>query len=213
MEKKKKVTILAIAIIIIVALIITGIYFATKKVIEVNNEEKLAKIYDKMLQDETYKISIKLNDDNQYTIARKKDMAYIDSYIEGRHTNNIVKDGNTYLLMYGTKKYYVYKNNQLQLTEFTNELKEIIDSQENIKGKEKIDGKTYSYEEYSKTSNFIMSEENINGENVVTRFYFDGDDLKYIKTIINDKTELLQVDLSYEVDDNIFQIPSDFVEG
>ena len=193
--------ILAIAIIIIVALIITGIYFATKKVIEVNNEEKLAKIYEKMLQDETYKISIKLNDDNQYTIARKKDMAYIDSYIEGRHTNNIVKDGNTYLLMYGTKKYYVYKYNQLQLTEFTNELKE------------KIDGKTYSYEEYSKTSNFIMSEENINGENVVTRFYFDGDDLKYIKTIINDKTELLQVDLSYEVDDNIFQIPSDFVEG
>ncbi len=45
-----------------------------------------------------------------------------------------------------------------------------------------------------------------------TRFYFDGDKLVYIKTIIGDKQEVLKVDLSYNVDSKLFEIPSDYQE-
>ena len=56
-------------------------------------------------------------------------------------------------------------------------------------------------------------DEDISEEDAITRFYFDGDNLEYIKTIIGDKSELISVDVSYEVDDNIFEIPSDFQKG
>ena len=49
-------------------------------------------------------------------------------------------------------------------------------------------------------------------QEVKTRFYFDGDKLVYIKTIIGDKQELLKVDISDNVDNNLFEIPSDYKE-
>ena len=49
-------------------------------------------------------------------------------------------------------------------------------------------------------------------EEVKTRFYFKGDKLAYIKTIIGEKQELLKVDISYDVDNNLFEIPSDYKE-
>ena len=49
-------------------------------------------------------------------------------------------------------------------------------------------------------------------QEVKTRFYFDGDKLVYIKKIIGDKQELLKVDISDNVDNNLFEIPSDYKE-
>ena len=116
--------------------------------------------------------------------------------------------------MYQTKKYYMYQNNTTGLGELSNELNRVIQSQEPEKGEEKIDGKTYKYEEYKGVSYFLMNEEDsVKEENTNTRFYFEGDDLQYIKTITGDKSELIQVDVSYHIDNQIFEIPSDFQEG
>ena len=59
----------------------------------------------------------------------------------------------------------------------------------------------------------MNTDENVIEENTNTRFYFDGDDLKYIQTIMEDQSELIRVEVSYDVDDTIFEIPSDFEEG
>ena len=90
------------------------------------------------------------------------------------------------------------------------ELKEI----EHENGKEKIKNKTYSYEEYDSITTFCMMDTSDLEEDqeVKTRFYFDGDKLVYIKTIIGDKQELLKVDISDNVDNNLFEIPSDYKE-
>ncbi len=214
MSKKKKIIIISICAIIAIVILGMSIYFATKKVEEVSNEIKLSKLYEKMMQNETYSINFKLNDDNQYTVSRKGDVANVDTYSNGTHTTDIVRDGNTYLLMYSTQKYYTYENNESELNELPNELNEIAQSQEPTKGEEEINGEKYKYEEYKGVSYFLIDFENeLSEEETNTRFYFDGDDLKYIRTIMGDDSELIQVDASFTVDNSLFEIPDGFEEG
>ena len=214
MEKKQKIFIISICV--IVAIIIVGliVYAIITSRTESANENRLANMYEKMMQDETYSITFQLDDNNKYTVSRKGDVANIDMYNNGDHTTNIIRDGNTYLLMYNTKRYYTYQNNVIGLGELPSQLNEMIQNQQPEKGQEKIDGHNYRYEEYKGVSDFLMNtDENVIEENTNTRFYFDGDDLKYIQTIMEDKSELIRVEVSYDVDDNIFEIPSDFQQG
>lgn len=214
MDKKQKMFIISVCV--IVAIIIVGliVYLVTTNQEENVTKNRLANMYEKMMQNETYSITFQLNDNNKYTVSRKGDTANIDTYNDGSHTTNIVKDGNTYLLMYNTKRYYTYQNNVTGLGEISNQLNEIIQSQEPEKGQEEVNGKNYRYEEYKGVSDFLMNtDDGISEEDTNTRFYFDGDDLKYIRTIMGDKSELISVDISYDVDDSIFEIPSDFQEG
>ena len=83
---------------------------------------------------------------------------------------------------------------------------------ENKKGKEKIGNTTYYYEEYDSITEFIIQNSfyNIEENKPKTRFYFDGDELKYIKTIINNKQELTKIDISNKVDNKLFEISSDY---
>ncbi len=214
MSKKKKIIIISICAIIAIVILGMSIYFATKKVEEVSNEIKLSKLYEKMMQNETYSINFKLNDDNQYTVSRKGDVANVDTYSNGTHTTDIVRDGNTYLLMYSTQKYYTYENNESELNELPNQLNEIAQSQEPTKGEEEINGEKYKYEEYKGVSYFLIDFENeLSEEETNTKFYFDGDELKYIRTIMGDDSELIQVDASFTVDNSLFEIPDGFEEG
>lgn len=214
MDKKQKIFIISVCI--IVAIIIVGliVYVVTKNEQENVSKNRLANMYEKMIQNQTYSITFQLNDNNKYTVSRKDDVANIDTYSDGKHTTNIIKDGNTYLLMYSTKRYYTYQNNVTGLGELANDLNEIIQSQEPEKGQEEVNGKNYRYEEYKGVSDFLMNtDEEISEEDTNTRFYFDGNRLKYIRTIMGDKSELISVDVSYDVDNSVFEIPSDFQEG
>ena len=72
----------------------------------------------------------------------------------------------------------------------------------------------YKYEEYKGINSFLINaNDETSEENVSTKFYFKGDNLKYIKTIMGDTSELLEINLSYETDNNVFEIPTDFQEG
>ena len=214
MSKKKKIIIISICAIIAIVILGMSIYFATKKVEEVSNKIKLSKLYEKMMQNETYSINFKLNDDNQYTVSRKGDVANVDTYSNGTHTTDIIKDNNTYLIMYSAQKYYTYENNATELNELPNELNEIVQSQEPTKGEEEINGKKYKYEEYKGVSYFLIDFENeLSEEETNTRFYFDGDNLKYIRTIMGEDSELIQVDASFTVNNSLFEIPDGFEEG
>ena len=46
--------------------------------------------------------------------------------------------------------------------------------------------------------------------NKKTRLYFKGKDLKYIKTISGENEEILKVEISDKVDNNLFQLPEGY---
>ena len=60
----------------------------------------------------------------------------------------------------------------------------------------------------------ISSTLDVNEEDIKTRFYFDNkDNLVYIRTIKGATQELLKIKIEKEVDDSIFEIPSNYAEN
>lgn len=220
--KKKNIIIL---VSIIVILVVIGILFILiqnnnngEANIPIPDEEsgisRLNGICDKLEENPNYTFKTVLNDENQMTIARKDESAYVESVDEGEKTIYIVKDDNTTLLVEDTKEYYTYENNSTYLTKVTNNMKQLL--KENfLTGKEKINNKEYYYEEYNESYPFLINyKSTIDDSKTKTRLYFEGSSLKYIKTYIGDVEQLLKVDISYNVDDNIsFEIPEEYNEG
>ena len=121
----------------------------------------------------------------------------------GQHYTVIYKDNKTYTILHEDKMYLVddgkdeesFEDMQLFSAEDLDEIKD----EEYTTGKEKIDGKEYYYEEYK--------DEDGNPQ----RFYFSGDDLKYIKTVDDTEETLIKVNkISSKVDDSLFDIPADY---
>ena len=199
-----------------------AIIFGIVKIVNKNSpkEQRLSKIYQDLEDSQTYLFEIEKNNNNKTIMAKKGDKTIIDQYTKNsetnveNHTTTLVKDNNTYLILHDRKEYYVYTENNVEQTIVTDGLKEII-SKSYTTGTEKIKGKKYSYEEYDGSSMFMISNLiNINDTNVKTRFYFDSkNNLTYIKTILDNKQELLKVTLEKDVKDSIFEIPSDYAEN
>lgn len=211
-NKKKIIPFITIAVIVVAAIVGLIWYFVAKQ----NNEEgalKLNQFYEDLQSKDTYSFTTTLNDENKMYYATQENKAYISTIYKGTESEFIIKDGNTYLVMDDVEAYYTYKNNETDLEKIETELKEIKDL-EHENGKEKIENKTYRYEEYKVLTSFtMMNTSNIlESEEVKTRFYFKGNDLVYIKTIIGEKEELLKVEISDNIDNKIFEIPSNYKE-
>ena len=216
MKKNKRIFLIVIVILMI------AIIFGIVKIVNKNSpkEQMLSKIYQDLEESQTYLFEIEKNNNNKTIMAKKGDKTIIDQYTKNsetnveNHTTTLVKDNNTYLILHDRKEYYVYTENNVEQTIVTDGLKEII-SKSYTTGTEKIKGKKYSYEEYDGSSMFMISNLiNINDTNVKTRFYFDSkNNLAYIKTILDNKQELLKVTLEKDVKDSIFEIPSDYAEN
>lgn len=216
MKKNKRISLIVIVILIV------AIIFGIVKIVSKNSskEQKLTQIYQKLSESQTYMFEIEKNSNNKIIMGKKGDKTIIDQYSKNSDTNveshitTLVKDNNTYLILHDRKEYYVYTENNVEQTILTDGLKEII-SKSYTTGTEKIKGKKYSYEQYDGSSMFMISNIiNINDTNVKTRFYFDSNNnLVYIKTILADKQELLKVTLEEDVNDSVFDIPSDYAEN
>lgn len=207
---------------ILVILVIIGIIFVISKIInnKSSDEQKLAKIYENLKGSQSYCFQMERNNNNKIIMAQKGDKTIIDQYSkEGEnstqsHTTTLIKDNNTYLILHDRKEYYVYEENNVDQTILLDGIKEIMDK-DFSRGNEKVRGKKYNYEEYNGSSIFMISNTlNIDENEVKTRFYFDKkDNLVYIKTINGEDTELLKINITQDVDDSIFEIPSDYAEN
>lgn len=212
----KKKLLIIIAVVIFILIVVTGVIYYiynAKNNNEGINTSKLSNIYDKMISSNIYTVTMTLDENNKIITSRKYDVAYVDIYNNGEHTTNVVKDGNMYFLMHDTKNYYVYLNNNIELSKLTNTFEELI-SMENTKGKEKINNNIYNYEEFKDFYGFIFNyDKNVVNQNVRTRFYFKGDKLEYINTISDNNEELLKVEISYkEGQSSLYEIPTDYKE-
>ena len=214
MDKRKKVIIISVVSIIVIALIVTLVILLVNN--SKNNGEsstnstKIAKLYNELSNEQSFSFTTTIDENNKEIYAKNNNTAYTDTIYDGEESKFIIRDGNSYLLRDSDKIYYTYQNNEVDLNKVLEQLNEIKDS-ELAEGKEEIEGKNYDYEEYSGITNFaIKLTDDNNSEDVKTRFYFDGNDLVYIKTIIGNNQELLSVEISNDVDSSLFEIPEDY---
>ena len=214
MDKRKKVIIISVVSIIVIALIVTLVILLVNN--SKNNGEsstnstKIVKLYNELSNEQSFSFTTTIDENNKEIYAKNNNTAYTDTIYDGEESKFIIRDGNSYLLRDSDKIYYTYQNNEVDLNKVLEQLNEIKDS-ELAEGKEEIEGKNYDYEEYSGITNFaIKLTDDNNSEDVKTRFYFDGNELVYIKTIIGNNQELLSVEISNDVDSSLFKIPEDY---
>lgn len=212
-NKKKNIIIAIIAILVIVS--IAG---ATVFLLNNNNEpevgqDRTIKLYDELISKGTYTFNTFLDENNKMYYSKSQKVAYIDTIYEGEESEYVVKDGNSYLINDEDEIYYTYHNNEIDLRKIEEELENIKDL-EYVTGKEKIGNKEYKYEEYNEKTNLMFKDfEDIESKEVKTRFYYDGNKLVYIQTFVDGYKELLKIEISYDVDSKLFEIPSDYKEA
>lgn len=210
----KKKTLIITIVSIVVALIVIGllVYF-----LAIRNNDKVSKIektYNELSEAENYTFIRKIDDENQVTNIKKGDRAYKEEISQGIKSGLTYYDGNTYFMNDSTKQYFEYQNNDYIYTEIVNNFLRAKDL-EYTEGKEEINGKKYNYEEVSGYQDFLV-DQSIYAQDITqakTRFYYKGNDLKYIKTIIGDKEELLEINIEYKADSGVYEVPSDYTNG
>lgn len=220
MNKKKTILITIITIIIIVAIVGIIILINNQTKTPTNNEQneetKTSQLYEKISNAKEMTFTQTLDDNNKIFIALKNNNGYKEVTTDGRTKKYILKDNNTYYLDEKDKKYYVYQNNDTILTEIKEKFEVLKDITEISRGKERINGKNYEYEEISKCQEFLFSSElSVNNlEYAKTRLYYDDDQLVYIKTIVGDNEEIIKIDISYDnINNDYFNIPEDYSTG
>jgi len=209
--KKKLIIKLVIAVLAIIAIIIIiGKFFNN------NGEDihRLSNVYEQLNTSQKYLFEMERNDENKIIMAKNGDKTIIDQYSKNSHSSTITKNGSTYFVLHDREEYYVYEPQNIQQNILIDGLKEVIEKTYNT-GAEFIKGKKYSYEEYAGSTVFLNSNTlNEKEENIKTRFFFDKNgNLMYIKTMTTDNQELLKINITNQVDDSIFEIPSNYAEN
>ena len=209
MRRIKLVHLIGIILVIIVIVVIANKVFKNNE-----DEHKLLKIYNDLNSNQIYSFEMQQNKNNKTIMAKKGDKTLIDQYSEDSHSTTLIKDNNTYLILHDREEYYIYENNNIEQNILTDGLKDVVDKQFTTDS-EKVKGKKYYYEEYSGSTMFMVSSSlEVDEADIKTRFYFDKDDnLVYIKTIYGGKQELLKINLQKEVEDKLFEIPSNYAEN
>lgn len=217
MLKSKKVKMILILVAVII--ILTILMFALGS----SPSDLTINMYKKINNSQNYTITLKGREDDEYSytisIAQRGTDISIDmiskSDDEEQHTTTLLEDENVYTIMHNDKEYETMSSKDIEADILIPEMKD-IDEKIYQKGKEKVNGKTYYYEEYKGISTFLMLIDADNEENVKTRFYYDGDKLVYIKNMIDQDgeklEELIQAECNYEVNENLFEIPEDYAE-
>ena len=211
MSKKAIAIICGIIILLIIALIL--IFKGESKdrvknmLDKIKNSEKFTFTMEEKTSDIDYKVSM---------AQRNKDIS-IDMYSDEEHTTTLVLKNESYYIMHNDKEYYDFGDEKVDSDLVIGSL-ENISKNEYISGKETIFGTTYYYEEFNNEDMEFIIYANINeSSNVKTRFYFKGNEICYIKNIINsedgNQEELIKTSLIYKADDKLFEIPEDYAEA
>ena len=219
MNKNKKIVLGIFIVLVIAAFITTAIIITNEKNKNTQTEEtkesegisKLISLKEKLEQTKNYSISLVLNDNNNKLISRKDEQAKVEINDEGEQKTYLVKDETTYLLVDKTKRYYEYANTSSLLNDFINNIND-LEALKYEMGTENIKGKDYKYEEFQDVNSFLINYKgNIDSVDSKTRMYFDGNDLKYIKTYVGDVEQLLKVEIKFNNQNNTsFEIPQEY---
>ena len=213
-EKRNKAFKLLAIILGLVMMIVITICLVNCFSNKTNGINDVSKMYDEYIEKNKYSVKTTcLNDDTKEEYVKSDNLAYVfTNYGEDNYYKEIVRDGHTYIIDDENKTTYKYQNNEMNLNKFINQFEEFKDK-EYTESKEVIDGKKYEYQEYNGVTDWVLTNEiDRFSEGVKTRLYFKDEKLVYIKTISNDKEEVLKVDISDEVNNSLFELPTDYKE-
>ena len=211
MSKKTIIVAISIIFLLIIALIL---------IINGEKKSRVKKMYEKILKSQEYTFSMEeTTTEINYKVSmaqRGKDVS-IDMYSDEEHTTTLILENKSYFVMHNEKEYYDYGEEKIDSDIVLSSLKNITNKQFE-KGKEEINGNTLYYEEYENEDMDFIIFANINeSSNVKTRFYFNGNDICYIKNIVEsedgNQEELIKTKLKFEIDEAVFVIPEDYAEA
>lgn len=213
--QKIKVPVLICGIIVVLLIIIFCIFIFGNK-----NVDRTIAIYNNIVNSQRFQFTreeINQEIDYKISIAQRSTDVCIDMYSGEEHTSTLVLDGYAYYIMHNEQEYYSYGNDMIDADILISGFKELSESEYKT-GEENINGVKYYYEEYTGNSTFIIFLDPTEDSQIYTRFYFDDDELVYIKNIVKnpdeeEQIELLKVTLEYDAPDSLFEIPTEYAEN
>lgn len=182
-------------------------------------KNRVKKMYEKIRKSQNFTFTMEeTTTEINYRVSmaqRNKDVS-IDMYSGDEHNTTLVLENESYYIMHNDKEYYNYGDEKVDSDIILSSLKN-ISKNEYTSGKEEINGTSYYYEEYNNSGTDFIIFANINeSSNIQTRFYFKGNDICYIKNIIQNEDskqeEIIKTYLTYKVDNTLFNIPEDYAE-
>ncbi len=197
-------------------ILILLIIFVTAFAIFNSKKDLCKKMYKDICEKSLYTFSMEeISSQIKYklTISKKENSICIDSLSQDDHTSTLVNEQESYYINHNSKEYFLYNISKIDADILRNDLNE-VENKKYTTGHEKIEDKKYYYEEYEGIGAFILQSDYSIEENLLrTRFYFDKNKIVYIKTIIeNVGEELIKINFSENIDENLFQIPDDYAE-
>ena len=203
--------------IVIILIIIAIICITSSKKEDLN---KLSQMYQKIKDNQNFTFTMEAEEDEfKYKVAmlqRGTDVC-IDMYTEEDHNTTLVLETGAYYIMHDEQEYYDFGDEDVESDIIISGLEKMT-QQECKTGKDTIEGKSYYYEEYNNDGDKFIIFLNVSEKATLkTRFYFDNNELKYIKNImtIDDETheEIIKANIKYEVDEKLFEIPKNYAEA
>lgn len=212
MQKSKK-SIIIFMIIVIILIIIACVFIVypekTDRVLSMYNNIASSQRFTFSMEEENSEIEYKIS------IAQRGSDISIDMYTGDEHTSTLILEGHAYFIMHDIKEYYDYNSDDIDGDIIISGLQKASE-QEYTTGTEEIYGKKYYYEEFENISTFMILLDENEDSVIKTRFYFDNDDIIYIKNIVQDEEntqeELLKSTLEYDAQESLFDIPADYAE-
>ena len=204
---------------IVSAIIAVLLILAFTLIINDKKKNRLSSMYEKMQKSDSYTFTMEEKTNEIYykvSMAQKGKDISIDMYSNEDHTTTLITENKSYSILHNDQEYYDYGEEKVDLDIEISSLKKYI-KKDCTNGKEEINGKTYYYEEYeNEDMDFIIFADIDDSSIVKTRFYFNGNNICYIKNIIQsdneNQEELIKADLSFSVDEKLFNIPEDYAE-
>lgn len=150
-----------------------------------------------------YTMVLKTNDDETgiesvVTIGIKGNIYYTDDKTSAGHQTIFFKDGQTTTISHDDKAYYVTVTQDEMSSQNEGFSSQDFRGKEYTSGYEKYNDVKYYYEEF-------------NDEYGVTRYLFDGDNLKYMVNVDTDKSTYIEIaDLKHSFDENLLSIPDGY---
>ena len=206
--------------IIVVSLIVLLLIIAVVFILKGDQKDRVKNMYNKIQNSQNFTFSMEENtSDINYKVSmaqRGKDVS-IDMYSNEEHTTTLVLENESYYIMHNDKEYYDFGEEKVDSDIIISSLKNIV-KDDYISGKEEIFGTTYYYEEFNNENMDFIIYANVNESSTAkTRFYFNGNNICFIKNIISsedeNQEELIKTKLVYKVDNNQFEIPEDYAEA
>lgn len=217
MQRSKKTGLIIFVFIIIILIAVALIFILNDK-----EKDLTLSMYKNINSSQKYTIKMEVEDDEykyKILIAQKGTDISIDMNSkyedEEQHTTTLITDKNTYYIMHNEEEYSTLDSEDIEIDIILPEMRD-IDGKTYQKGEEEIKGKTYYYEEYEDIETYLMLLDVGEDAKLKTRFYYDNEEIVYIKNIMEQDgettEELVKVKCIYDAEDSLFEIPADYAE-